>query len=84
MGRGKGTRQRRLEEVSGHMDRARGEMEFEGRDMVYDVIWSVCRDGTLDVVVYAGKHNVTTLLYTETLDRIFDLVWDEYYSEVNA
>ena len=52
--------------------------------MVYDVLWSVCRDGTLDVVVYAGKHNVTTLLYTDTLDRIFDLVWDEYYSEVNA
>ncbi len=66
------------------MNRARGEMEYEGGDMVYDVLWSVCRDGTLDVVVYAGKHNVTTLLYTDTLDRIFDLVWDEYYQEEKA
>ena len=65
-------------------DNARGELEYEGEDMVYNVLWSVCRDGTLDVVVYAGKHNVTTLLYTDTLDRIFDLVWDEYYQEERA
>ena len=63
---------------------ARGELEYEGEDMVYNVLWSVCQDGTLDVVVYAGKHNVTTLLYTDTLDRIFDLVWDEYYQEERA
>ncbi len=52
------------------MNRARGELEYEGGDMVYDVIWTVCQDGTLDVVVYAGKHKVTMLLYTDKLDRI--------------
>ncbi len=55
------------------------QFEYEGNDMMYDVIWNVAEDSTIDAVVYADGHNVTNLLFDDVLANIIDLAWDEYY-----